>query len=211
MMAEHNVFGKPIAGELANKSRVFISHRLADKPVARGVARYFEFLGLHYYFDEEDAVLQKAVKEGHSDARAIVESIDDGLAHSTHLLGVLSTQTMGSWWVPYEIGSSRARSSGIAFLVLPSITSKMLPEYTQICPNLWKPEELFDWATQLARSPWPSHVVHRLYSEWLEVEGPGPFGELGPGEDLVHSWYAEAEAENAEYQNRLQRLLEEHE
>jgi hypothetical protein len=44
----------------------------------------------------DDEVLQRVINEGHSNDRAIVESIDPGIAHSTHLIAVLSERTMGS-------------------------------------------------------------------------------------------------------------------
>jgi hypothetical protein len=53
-MGRHNVFNKGLHPALESRPRVFISHRLADKPFAREIAAYFETIGLHYYFDEQD-------------------------------------------------------------------------------------------------------------------------------------------------------------
>jgi|GEM_PF-4100191 len=195
----HNIFGRSTTDEIQRHRRVFISHRMADKVVARNIARYFEFLGLHYYFDEQDTVLQQMLKEGHSDDRALVESIDVGLAHSTHVLAVLSERTMGSWWVPYEIGSGRARGCDIAHLLLPSISPEMVPEYLRIYPQLWTSEDLFTWAKELI--PWPNTVVHRFYTEWLD--GSGPFAELGPDEEDVEIWYKNAERQNNQFLQQL--------
>ena len=200
---DHNIFGRSITGELQKHKRAFISHRMADKVVARRVAEYFEFLGLHYYFDEQDAVLQQMLKEGHSDDRALVESIDAGLAHSSHVLAVLSERTMGSWWVPYEIGSGRARGFDIAHLLLPSIRPEMVPEYLRIYPQLWTSEDLFTWAKELI--PWLGTVVHRFYSEWLD--GSGPFAELGPDEEDVEMWYQNADRQNARFLQQLDTVL----
>jgi hypothetical protein len=92
---------------------------MADSDVSREIAEYFEFLGLNYYFDEKDEVLKELGACGHSDDVALVESIDRGLAHSSHLLAILSSRTMGSWWVPYEISVARASKIPIAHLLLP--------------------------------------------------------------------------------------------
>ena len=205
-MARYNICSHEITPDIIEHSRVFISHRLTDKPFAREIARYFEFLGVYHYFDEKDLTLQKAIQEGHSNDRAIVESIDEGLAHSTHLLAVLSARTMGSWWVPYEIGSSRARNAKIAYLMLPSLTPQMLPEYIRICTNLWTPEEVFDWVKDFTQ--WPDRVFARFYSEWQEMEGGGPFAELGPGEEAFDEWRAKAEIENSTYLEWLRKLME---
>jgi TIR domain len=191
----HNIFGQPLTEDLKQHVRVFISHRLADKPVARSLARYFEFLELHYYLDEEDEVLQRVINEGLSGDRALVESIDAGVAHSTHLIAVLSERTMGSWWVPYEVGCARARGCEIVHLLLPSIKPEMVPEYLRIYGQLWSPMDVFEWVKTLVI--WPETPVHRFYREWFEEEGYGPFGELGPDEELIEHWIAKAERENS--------------
>jgi hypothetical protein len=104
---DHNVFGQPITEALSEKNRVFISHRMTDKEVAQEVAQYFEFLGLYYLFDEEDAVLRQVLSEGHSGDRAIVEAIDDGLTHSTHILAVLSERwVLGGYRTRLEVAEA---------------------------------------------------------------------------------------------------------
>lgn len=204
-MGAHNIFRRAMNGELGEKPRVFISRRQSDKETARLLASYFEFLALHYYFDEEDAVLQQAANAAHPDVQGIVDSIEAGLAHSTHLLAVLSEKTMGSWWVPFEIGSARARRAALAFLALPPITPEMLPEYMRICTILWTPDELFGWASPLVS--WPGGAIGRSYSEWLEEESGGPFAELGPDEELVDFWRRKAERDNEAALRKFAALL----
>jgi hypothetical protein len=62
-LGDHNVFGQPLTEEVRKHKRIFISHRQYDKAVALEIARYFEFLELHYYLDEEDEVLQQRSPE----------------------------------------------------------------------------------------------------------------------------------------------------
>ncbi len=150
----HNVFGRPIDAELARKTRVSISHQRADKNLARSVAHGFEMRGVYYYFDEDDADLQEAAARGESAAGQVVHAIEKGLAHSTHLLAILSPNTMGSWWVPYEIGSARAR--GYETVTLVSAMPASLPEYIRICKTFRANEELFEWAAALGGEPGPS-------------------------------------------------------
>ena len=140
----HNIFGEPLTEPVRKHRRVFISHRRFDTAVARKIAGYFDFLGLHYYLDEEDEVLQQTLARGHSTDRALVESIDQGLAHSTHLLAILSDRTMGSWWVSYEVGSARARgfaSRTSAAHDSPRHGAGVPPIYDQ----LWTLEDLLSW------------------------------------------------------------------
>lgn len=93
-------------GTLPAVERVFISHRRADKPLARAVAAVLQAVGLHYWFDENDVDSQRAAELGMAGDQALVYSIERGIRHCTQMLGLLSAETRGSWWVPYEIGFS---------------------------------------------------------------------------------------------------------
>jgi hypothetical protein len=190
-MTPHNIKGQEITGAFRQTTGIFVSHRMADAHVAREIAEYFEFLGLYYYFDENDEVLKELVACGHANEVALVESIDRGLAHSSHLLAILSGRTMGSWWVPYEIGVARASKIPIAHLLLPSIKPAMVPEYLRLYPRLWTPEDLFGWLRGFV--PWPGTIVNRTYREWSEES---IFVELGPDEEDVEEWLRSAEREN---------------
>jgi len=205
-MLPHNLFDQQITEEIKKRDRVFISHRQADKAIALIVAHYFEFIGLFYYLDEKDQVLIEMKSKGMSDDKALVESIDRGINHSTYILAILSERTMGSWWVPYEIGNARAKGCGIAHLLLPSIKPKMVPEYLRIYPQIWTAEELFAWGKKL--SIWPGPVVHKSYLEWFE--GAGPFAELGPSEEDVEYWYEQADKLNEDYLAKLNLSLKKH-
>lgn len=185
-MANHNIVGRCIDDSLRKKSRVFISHRAADKQYATAVAAYFESIGLHYYFDEQDEVLAESVRRGHNTDQAIVDAIDDGLAHSTHLLAILSRRTMGSWWVPYEIGAARVSGKDVRHLLLPSITPDMVPQYLRIYPQFWKALDIFEWVATL--TPWLRYLVNQQHQEYLN----DVFGECDPDEETVEFWYATA-------------------
>jgi hypothetical protein len=200
-MHNHNVFARPIDESLQNKPRVFISHRNADKEYARAVASYFETIGLHYYFDEEDEVLASALRVGNSKDAAIVEAIDHGLAHSTHLLAVLSRRTMGSWWVPYEIGVARATKRDVGHLLLSSLSVEMVPEYLRLYPRLWSANELFEWVS--AFTPWQGYLVVQQHQEYLS----DIFGELDPDEETVEHWYAMANRINGEALTKLDVII----
>ena len=60
---------------------------------------------MHYWLDAADTDLAVAAAAGLSGERALVHAIERGINHSSHVLGVLSGLTAGSWSVPYESGS----------------------------------------------------------------------------------------------------------
>lgn len=201
-----NVFGAPPTPTHERQPRVFLSHRRPDKDIAREIAMYFEQLGLYYYFDEQDVVFERMLACGHTEAGAIVEAIDDGLRHCSHLLGVLSMQTMGSWWVPYEIGGARARGHEIAHVIVDEVDLATLPEFIRIAPNVTSADALFGWAKSIAR--WPESFVRRCHDEWWAEEGGGIFQELGPGEEAVDEWFTLAERRNRTALDRLEASLQ---
>jgi hypothetical protein len=95
----------------ASSTCVFISHRLADLDVATAVGRYLtDIVGVDIYLSESDEHLQEALRKG--DHEKIVQYIEVGIASSTHLLGILSNRTKGSWWVPFRIWSGETAKEG---------------------------------------------------------------------------------------------------
>jgi hypothetical protein len=139
------------AGDLPAVERVFISHRRADKPLAEAVAAVLGAGHLHYWLDEDDQDAQLAADLGMAGDQALVFSIERGVRHCTQMLGLLSAETRGSWWVPYEIGFSRSQGANTSYLVLESVPEmEELPEYARLAANYWSVDELVRWAVSLA-------------------------------------------------------------
>jgi len=137
-------------GDLPTAERVFISHRNFDKPLAAAVAAVLQASGVHYWFDRDDEDARRAAALGMAGDQALVHAIERGVKHSSQVLGLLSASTRGSWWVPYEIGASRALGRSVSFLVLESIRSmEALPEYVRLAANYWSIDELVRWAASL--------------------------------------------------------------
>jgi hypothetical protein len=65
--------------------------------VATAVATVLDEIGVHYWFDRDDADVAAAVTMGMARDQALVHAIERGIRHSTHLLGLLSAATRGSW------------------------------------------------------------------------------------------------------------------
>lgn len=129
---------------------VFISHRSADKPVARVLAELMRSVSVDYWLDEEDLDLQAAQASG--DAAAVVERVEQAISRSNHLISIISPRTRGSWWVPFEVGAARrawgtADLSRLVTLVLPGVDE--LPEYFRLTRNLTSTAECYQWVARL--------------------------------------------------------------
>jgi hypothetical protein len=129
---------------------VFLSHRSLDKPVVRALSRLFSAFGIHIWLDENDADLQRAAALGMTGDASLVHAIERGVRHSTHLVGLLSPRTMGSWWVPYEIGFARAQSKEAIFVGLELEEDlASIPEYARIAPIFSSVDEIARWSASL--------------------------------------------------------------
>ena len=144
---------------------VFLSHRRSDKPVVQALSRLVSALGIHFWLDETDADLQRAAGLGMTGDAALVHAIERGVRHSTHLLGLLSPRTMGSWWVPYEIGFARAQSKGAIFVALELDRDlASVPEYARIAPVFTSVDEIARWSAGLSGAD--------LHSDTMGITGP---------------------------------------
>jgi hypothetical protein len=124
---------------------VFLSHRLADIDTARSVAAFLtNTVDCNVYSSENDASLKDALSV--ADHERVVQSIDKAIDLSTHLIGIISNRTKGSWWVPYEIGGSRRAQLSIALLMLEEVSE--LPSYLRIARLLRDSDDLTKWATE---------------------------------------------------------------
>lgn len=109
---------------------VFISHRTVDDEIAKSV---YQRLRLHHnidcYIDDIDAELRRA-----SGTPAVTSLIVRRLNECTNLLAMVTENTQGSWWVPFEVGVARQ-----APRVITSFTNQQdaqLPEYLLEWPRL---------------------------------------------------------------------------
>ena len=79
---------------------VFISHRTADDVVARTVHdRLTRVHRIQCYLDDLD-------REAHRTSK-ITALIVDRLKSCSNLLALVTRNTKGSWWVPFEVGVAR--------------------------------------------------------------------------------------------------------
>ena len=125
---------------------VFISHKSCDKGAAESIAEYIKLcLGHDVYLDKWDDILQRATAS--NDDKIMVERIQRGLAVSTHLLCLLSRETVSSWWVPYEIGY--ADKSGISIATAKLRGRIEIPSYLKINKYINDKNAMIEWLESL--------------------------------------------------------------
>ncbi|MDH7602568.1 MAG: toll/interleukin-1 receptor domain-containing protein [Armatimonadota bacterium] len=114
---------------------VFISHRTADDKAARLIYDMLTARGIKCYIDDLDS----ALKTTDDVTRIILERLDQ----CSHLLAVVSVQTAGSWWVPFEIGVGTVTDRRIASY---NIGYTQLPHYLLKWPVLKSSSDLEQFA-----------------------------------------------------------------
>ena len=106
---------------------VFISHRTADDVVARTVHdRLTRVHGIQCYLDDLD-------REAHRTSK-ITALIVDRLKSCSNLLALVTRNTKGSWWVPFEVGVARQAPRIITSYT--DLQQGELPEYLREWPVL---------------------------------------------------------------------------
>jgi TIR domain len=116
---------------------IFISHQQKDKNEAKQIADYFINAGIDVYFDAYDTDLKNSHQI--SNAKAVTDSIRKGINNSSHMLVLVSPNTLYSTWVPFEIGYGYDKTD-LYTLCLKGIPKGGLPEYLRagkIIRDIW--------------------------------------------------------------------------
>ena len=105
---------------------VFISHRTADDAKAQALAlRLKTKHNILSYLDHFDPAA--------STTKKITDLLVDRINTCTHLMALITNQTVGSWWVPFEIGVARQGDRRITSFDNSTVA---LPEYLTEWPVL---------------------------------------------------------------------------
>ncbi len=116
---------------------VFISYQNNDKPDAKKVADYLIGAGVDVYFDEYDEDL-KLSNQSNSPGQ-VTNALIKGINNSSHMLVIVSTTTMKSNWVPFEIGYGYDKTD-LSVLTLKGIPKNAIPDYiktAKIIRDIW--------------------------------------------------------------------------
>ena len=133
-----------------NKTCVFISHKREDSVLAQEVGDLLTEMEIDIWLDLRE--LKAGAPSKPSEHAALAQSIETGLANSTHLLALITPKTQGSWWVPYEIGSARAGGRELAFLLHKDVPT--MPSYFVFGEWLVDQEAVCSWAEKI------SSIIH---------------------------------------------------
>lgn len=110
---------------------IFISHHKSDLEYCEKVAAYIMKAGIDVYLDEYDYDLKHQVQT--NNPAGVVRCIKKGINNSTHMLCVISPNTLDSKWVPWEIGYGYDKTT-LGALTLKGISEPLLPDYIKTVP-----------------------------------------------------------------------------
>lgn len=125
---------------------VFISHQKADATICKHIADYLIKAGIDVYFDEYDNDLKDYNQR--NNPSGVVNSIKKGIQQSTHMLCVISPNTLYSKWVPWEIGYGYDKTQ-VAALTLKGIQNEQLPDYLKTVTLVRGTRTLNDYISKL--------------------------------------------------------------
>lgn len=108
------------------KKCVFISHHKSDLEDCKKIANYLMKADIDVYLDEYDYDLKEHVQS--QNAKGVVHCIRKGINNSSHMLCVLSSNTIYSKWVPWEIGYGYDKTD-LGAITLKGIAEASLPDY----------------------------------------------------------------------------------
>jgi hypothetical protein len=135
------------AGLPSSTKRLFISHRQIDAQEAKRIAQIASTKGWAVWLDVEDPTLQ-SIPSGNDPRHAVIIAaiIEMALLNCTHVVALMTDNSQGSTWIPYEYGRVKARipvSVNAASLI--SLSSQDLPEYMYLGVRLYKDNHFESW------------------------------------------------------------------
>ena len=168
-------------GQIATKlscPRVFVSHRSADAAEALRIAELAGNAGFYYWVDVLDPALQ-ALGAGSfnstKQAVAVAIVIELALLNCSHVIAVLTKNTPGSMWGPYEYGRVKlptVTSIQASAWIDPTWNQPIKPEYLLLGRQHQTETEIINWfagainqwpaGDQCNSKPWPHGPTTQL-------------------------------------------------
>jgi hypothetical protein len=139
---------------------VFLSYTNEDRNAVTKIGEYIQNAGLDIYLDVYDDQLQKAVRSG--DPTAITQSIEKGLSYCTHIMCIVSEDTIQSWWVPYEIGYGKKSDKLLSTLTLKHTVT--IPSYLEITRLIKGTRGLNEYVKEISKN---SQVLLEFASSYV--------------------------------------------
>lgn len=144
---------------------VFISYQKKDREAALKVSDYLENSGISIYIDVYDKDLKLESQD--KNPKIVTDAICKGINNSSHMLVVVSANTVMSTWVPFEIGYGYDKTD-LGILCLKGIPVGGLPEYARTAKII---RDIYDLDLLLATlSGKPKEKLHevRLFSGYKQ-------------------------------------------
>lgn len=127
---------------------VFLSHQQRDKNICREIANYIRAANIDVYFDEDDKDLKLYRQE--NNPSGVVESIKKGINNSSHMLVIISPNTLVSKWVPWEVGYGYDKTD-LGILTIKGISDEALPDYLKTTAIIRGTKSLNSYLAKIAR------------------------------------------------------------
>jgi hypothetical protein len=121
---------------------VFISHRKDDDKVARKAAKVLTDRGINVWLDVDDPLMPAI--SATNNALLIALYIEMALVNSTHVLALMTSNTKGSLWIPYEYGRVKC-SPAFAQEAASLHLENLYPEYTYLGVQHHDYSDLQNW------------------------------------------------------------------
>lgn len=129
------------------KECVFISHHKSDLDDCIKIADYLMKANIDVYLDEYDYNLKEHVQR--QNPKGVVTCISKGINNSSHMLCVLSSNTIYSKWVPWEIGFGYDKTD-LGAITLKGIAEASLPDYLKTVRIIRGTQSLNDYISDVA-------------------------------------------------------------
>lgn len=144
---------------------VFISHRTADDAKARALAqRLYTRHNIRCYLDDFDPEARTT--------REITDLIVNRINTCTHLMALVTDSTVGSWWVPFEIGVARQGERRITSF---DNSTVVLPEFLTEWPVMTTEADLDLFAEAYHRDRAAKPLMEKYTSVSRSISSPDQF------------------------------------
>lgn len=148
---------------------VFLSHQKNDRDAAKEVADYLKKAGIDVYFDEYDMELK--IHHQNNDPKAVTKAICNGINNSSHMLTIVSPNTIASTWVPFEIGYGFDKTE-LLVLCLKGIPKGKLPEYIRTAPIVRDIYDLNNLIVRLTGQKKEFLLESKMFSDYNSYSNP---------------------------------------
>ena len=122
--------------------RIFISHRQADKQKALEIANFLDQHKIEYWID----VLDPDLDNSQNNAITIANIIEMALLNCSHVIALLTDNSKGSQWIPYEFGRVKEKRLMVDNAATYKYRlSNSLPEYMLLSPLFDSNQKMLGW------------------------------------------------------------------